>query len=179
MRPETEMEHIARDLREGNVVFPKISEAQMVPETFAEKLAVATKNMREMSPSEVALWAAGADLETAHFVAGMLAQQGYRLIRDDTPTEMDAALLHAREESSLFEVVELLAANARIYLTPDGPPELRVLTPEIGPLWDELCRGGWLEPMANGGTFKLSDAGLKAYLRSTDELGNGRLEITT
>lgn len=38
-----------------------------------------------------------------------------------------------------------------------------------------LIHRGWLEGCANGGSYKLSDAGLRAYLRSTDELGDGRL----
>lgn len=37
----------------------------------------------------------------------------------------------------------------------------------------DLVKAGWLEPF-NGG-FKLSDAGRAAYMRSTDELGDGKL----
>lgn len=33
---------------------------------------------------------------------------------------------------------------------------------------DRLMREGWLQNMPNGGTCKISDAGLKAYLRYTD-----------
>lgn len=41
--------------------------------------------------------------------------------------------------------------------------------------FDHMLHHGWLESMANGGTYKLSDAGLLAYLRSTDEMGDGKL----
>jgi hypothetical protein len=40
---------------------------------------------------------------------------------------------------------------------------------------DRLMREGWLEGFANGGGFRLSDAGRKSYLRSTDEMGDGKL----
>lgn len=40
---------------------------------------------------------------------------------------------------------------------------------------DRLMREGWLEGFANGGGFRLSDEGRKAYLKSTDELGDGKL----
>lgn len=43
---------------------------------------------------------------------------------------------------------------------------------------DRLMREGWLEMLPNGGAAKLSDAGLKAYLRATDEMGRGVLEMT-
>lgn len=42
---------------------------------------------------------------------------------------------------------------------------------------ERLRREGWLEPF-NGG-FRLSDEGRKAYLRSTDELGDGALIAPT
>ena len=38
---------------------------------------------RPALPMEAEIWAAGADLETARFVARMLRQQGYYLVRSD------------------------------------------------------------------------------------------------
>ncbi len=54
-------------------------------ETTREEIdwAKAIAEMREPLPMEPEIWAAGADLETAHFVARMLRQQGYYLVRPD------------------------------------------------------------------------------------------------
>lgn len=38
-----------------------------------------------------------------------------------------------------------------------------------------LIDEGWLEGYANGGGWRLSDEGHKAYLRSSDEMGDGKL----
>jgi hypothetical protein len=77
---------------------------------------------------------------------------------------------------TLRDVIGLLAGGeARIVLDDEGYPELLTRHGSVSALWDQLCREGWLESMPNGGTFKLSDAGLLAYLRSTDELGDGQL----
>jgi hypothetical protein len=81
--------------------------------------------------------------------------------------------------TTLDEVIGRLASGARVILDSEGYPHLHEPQPHIdGPLWDRLCREGWLEPMANGGTFKLSEAGFLAYLRSTDELRTGPLSLT-
>lgn len=42
-------------------------------------------------------------------------------------------------------------------------------------VFDILIHRGWVEDLANGSGYRLSDAGMKAYLRSTDELRDGRL----
>ena len=44
---------------------------------------------------------------------------------------------------------------------------------DIGNKLSQLIREGWIEGF-NGG-FRLTDAGHKAYMRSTDELGDGAL----
>lgn len=44
-----------------------------------------------------------------------------------------------------------------------------------GDVVDRLIHYGWLESLANGGGYRMSDAGKIAYLRSTDELGDGAL----
>lgn len=49
------------------------------PQQWADAIA----NAREPLPMEAEIWAAGADLETAHFVARMLRQEGYYLVRPD------------------------------------------------------------------------------------------------
>ena len=41
--------------------------------------------------------------------------------------------------------------------------------------WNRLGREGWLEGFPNGCGAKLSEAGLLAYLRSTDEMGDGKM----
>ena len=68
-----------------------------------------------------------------------------------------------------------LAAGCR--LRADRDMHLRMVMPVEQPdgvTMDRLMREGWLERMPNGGTFKLSDAGLRAYLLyfdgRTDEL---------
>ena len=40
-------------------------------------------------PMEAEIWAAGADPETAHFVARMLGNQGYELVKVDAPESED------------------------------------------------------------------------------------------
>lgn len=47
--------------------------------------AEAIKASRDPLPMEPEIWAAGADIETAHFVARMLRQTGYYLVR---PTDI-------------------------------------------------------------------------------------------
>lgn len=79
-------------------------------------------------------------------------------------------------KAELAEIVGALASGARIRLDRDCQPELIMPSPKLdGITWDRLCHHGWLDTMPNGGTFKLSDAGLLAYLRSTDEMGDGKL----
>lgn len=43
----------------------------------------AVASARDPLPMEPEIWAAGADIETAHFVARMLRQRGYYLVRPD------------------------------------------------------------------------------------------------
>ncbi len=40
---------------------------------------------------------------------------------------------------------------------------------------EALVKAGWLRGFANGGGFKLSDEGHKAYNRAMDEMGDGKL----
>ena len=45
--------------------------------------AEAVASARDPLPMEAEIWAAGADLETAHFVARILRERGYYLVRPD------------------------------------------------------------------------------------------------
>lgn len=75
------------------------------------------------------------------------------------------------------EAIQKLAAGYRVELRDDEP---RIVDSyDIGgPIWDRLIREGWIRSMPCGWVYGLSDDGLKSYLRSTDELGDGVLEIT-
>lgn len=56
-------------------------------------------------------------------------------------------------------------------LVADEEMQLQMVKPvkqPDGATLNRLAREGWLERMPNGGTFKISDAGLLAYLRYTD-----------
>lgn len=76
----------------------------------------------------------------------------------------------------LREVVAELASGALLRLDDDNYWILvRDLKQPQGDVIDHLMHCGWLESMPNGGTCKISDAGKIAYLRSTDELGDGQL----
>ena len=77
-------------------------------------------------------------------------------------------------DKSLRMAIVELAGDAKIRYDGDMRPVLVRDLPQPSNI-DVLFHRGWLESMPNGGTFKLSDAGLLAYLRSTDELGDGRL----
>lgn len=68
-----------------------------------------------------------------------------------------------------------LAGGCR--LVADDEMQLQMVAPVEQPdgcTLDRLVREGWIERMPNGGTFKISDAGLLAYLRYSD---GGKLEI--
>jgi hypothetical protein len=51
--------------------------------TTTDDWAKAIENARDPLPMEPEIWAAGADLDSAHFVAHELRQQGYYLVRAD------------------------------------------------------------------------------------------------
>lgn len=73
--------------------------------------------------------------------------------------------------------VQDLAGGA--YFRATGPGmELELVQPVEQPEGDVIARlihHGWLNSLANGGGYRMSDAGKLAYLRSTDELGDGAL----
>lgn len=64
-------------------------------ERSADKWAAAIASAREPLPMEPEIWAAGADPETAKFVARMLRQQGYYLVRPDDLGWPDINRFHA------------------------------------------------------------------------------------
>lgn len=78
-------------------------------------------------------------------------------------------------ENQLREAIWELASGAVVRLDDEGQPRLVRDLPQPSAFFDVLMHRGWLDRLPNGGTFKLSDAGMRAYLRSTDELGDGRL----
>ena len=83
---------------------------------------------------------------------------------------------------NFVEVVSALACGARIRIESDGfhgnDYVLQTPAPAMqGGTFDRLMREGWLESAPNGGSYILSDAGRKAYFRSTDELGDGKLVL--
>ena len=65
----------------------------------------AIETAREPLPMEAEIWAAGADLETAHFVARVLRQQGYYLVRPDDLGWEDIGRFNAemRKGQSIYE----------------------------------------------------------------------------
>ncbi len=83
---------------------------------------------------------------------------------------------HEEYQRRLHEAVGELASGALLKLDSEGDWILvRPMKQPEGDVISQLLHRGWLEGMANGGTCKISDAGLKAYLRSMDELGDGQL----
>lgn len=69
------------------------------------------------------------------------------------------------------------------YFRATGPGmELELVQPieqPQGDVIDRLIHRGWLESLANGGGYRMSDAGKMAYLRSMDELGDGAIHDPT
>ena len=76
------------------------------------------------------------------------------------------------------DVIAHLASGAKLRRHGDDGTEVElvtfhdVVTPDQ---WNRLADGGWLKGFANGGGAWLSDEGRRAYLRSTDEMGDGKL----
>lgn len=71
---------------------------------------------------------------------------------------------------SFAEIVGHLASGAVFRHTEDFVElVIPVLQPD-GPTFTRLVHCGWLVSTPNGGGYTLSDEGLKAYLRSTDEM---------
>lgn len=79
-------------------------------------------------------------------------------------------------EPSITEIIAALASGAQIHCDDNGY-ELRHPGKAIGShtLQFHLIREGWIESTANCGGYVLSTAGRLAYMRSTDDLGNGKL----
>lgn len=74
------------------------------------------------------------------------------------------------------ETVGHLASGARIRYGRDGRLELVIPVKQPdGVTLTRLIHHGWVVSMTGCGGYQLSEAGLQAYLRSTDELGDGAL----
>ncbi len=83
-------------------------------------------------------------------------------------------------ERRMRDAVQDLAGGACFRRSSDGfhGDDFELVHPTAQPegdVFDRLLHHGWLESFPNGGGYKLSDAGKLAYLRSTDELGDGQL----
>jgi hypothetical protein len=80
-------------------------------------------------------------------------------------------------EPSIREIIAELASGAYIVMHDNGRYELRQPGKYIGnhTMQHHLIRDGWLESFANCGGYRLSSAGKRAYMRSTDELGDSEL----
>lgn len=80
---------------------------------------------------------------------------------------------------SLREAIAELASGAYVGTEDDewgfSYKLVRPVKQPDGDDFDVLIHRGWLESMANGGSYRLTDAGKLAYLRSTDEMGDGKL----
>lgn len=93
----------------------------------------------------------------------------------------------AREEGEVMELsreaqeaLNDLAAGFKIKSEGSGwwPALIYEQTKKIsGPIFDELSRAGFLQGIANGSGFLISDKGRKAHLKSTDELGDGKVHV--
>lgn len=78
-------------------------------------------------------------------------------------------------QRELRDAIEELACGALI-MRNDGSPQLvRHLPQPPGHVFDVLIHRGWVENLANGSGYRISDAGKLAYMRSTDELCDGKL----
>lgn len=79
----------------------------------------------------------------------------------------------------LRDVIAKLASGYRIRSESDGfhgyEYTLAGDSYSVDGLMAQLVREGWLTSTPNGAAYVLSDAGLKAYMRSTDEMGDGKL----
>ena len=79
---------------------------------------------------------------------------------------------------SYEEVIEALCTFGVMRYEREGSNVCEVFRP-VGRVRDDTLRrlmeDGWLKGYANGGGFWISDEGHKAYLRSTDELGDCKL----
>jgi hypothetical protein len=82
------------------------------------------------------------------------------------------------DTTNIAEMIQALASGAVIRSESDGydGPDyfLDMGSPRIrGDVIEKMIREGWLSSF-NGG-YRLTDEGLKSYLRSTDEMGDGKL----
>lgn len=79
------------------------------------------------------------------------------------------------------EALNDLAAGFKIKSDGDGgwwPILVYEQTKKIsGPVIEELMNAGFIHGIANGSGFQISDEGRKAHLKSTDELGDGKVHI--
>jgi hypothetical protein len=78
-------------------------------------------------------------------------------------------------QPKLRDTIGELASGALIMWNDGAPRLVRHLPQPPSHIFDVLIHRGWVESLANGSGYRISDAGKLAYLRSTDELQDGKL----
>jgi len=77
-------------------------------------------------------------------------------------------------QREIGNIAELLAGGAGLWYTSDSV-ELVTRHRFDHTAFNYMLHHGWLESTAGCGGYRLTDEGLRAYLRSTDEMGDGKL----
>lgn len=88
------------------------------------------------------------------------------------PTELVEVI---EMSEAIKHIVSLLAGEAARFRYTDDSVELVTVHRFDHAAFDHMLHHGWLESTAGCGGYKLSDAGKLAYLRSTDEMDDGKL----
>lgn len=78
-------------------------------------------------------------------------------------------------EAEIKHIAGLLAGGEARFCYTDESVELVTRHRFDHVAFTHMLHHGWLESTTGCGGYRLSDAGLLAYLRSTDELGDGKL----
>lgn len=110
-----------------------------------------------------------ADNKAAFQAAQQSANKGEWQTFEKTPVTNDTPADAITATDNFRTALLNLADGCR--LVADDEMQLQMVKPVEQPdgvTLDRLTREGWLERMPNGGTFKLSEEGLLAYLRYTD-----------
>lgn len=76
---------------------------------------------------------------------------------------------------AIKHIAGLLAGGEARFRYTDDDVELVTVHRFDHAAFNHMLHHGWLESTTGCGGYKLSDAGKLAYLRSTDELGDGKL----
>jgi hypothetical protein len=91
-------------------------------------------------------------------------------VRWDIDRESDAVI-----DPALRDAIGELASGALVMWGEGTCRLVRHLPQPPHHVFDVLIHRGWVEDLANGSGYRISEAGKLAYLRSTDELRDGKL----